>query len=101
MSSEHSENPQFAERHDGRQSSDAANWSGNESRARKKRHSGQRAISGDTANLPALTPTADDQQHLMIAEAAYYRAEKRGFTEGYTLDDWLVAEAEIKGVHSS
>jgi hypothetical protein len=31
----------------------------------------------------------------MIAEAAYFRAEKRGFARGRALDDWLLAEAEI------
>ncbi len=31
----------------------------------------------------------------MIAEAAYYRAERRGFHEGYEIEDWLAAEAEI------
>ena len=31
----------------------------------------------------------------MIAMAAYYRAEKRGFTGGSQEDDWLQAEAEI------
>ncbi|MEW5890049.1 MAG: DUF2934 domain-containing protein [Pseudomonadota bacterium] len=30
-----------------------------------------------------------------IAEAAYYRAEKRGFAPGGELDDWLEAEAEV------
>jgi len=30
-----------------------------------------------------------------IAEAAYYRAEKRGFAPGYALEDWLAAEALI------
>jgi hypothetical protein len=30
-----------------------------------------------------------------IAEAAYYRAEKRGFAVGYALEDWVVAEALI------
>ncbi len=30
-----------------------------------------------------------------IAEAAYYRAEARGFVDGYELEDWLEAEAEI------
>ena len=30
-----------------------------------------------------------------IAEAAYYRAEKRGFAPGYALEDWLVAEALV------
>lgn len=32
----------------------------------------------------------------MTAEAAYYRAEQRGFVPGYELDDWLAAEAEIE-----
>ncbi len=31
----------------------------------------------------------------MIAEAAYFRAEKRGFAPGAELDDWLAAEADI------
>ena len=31
----------------------------------------------------------------MIAEAAYFRAEKRGFAEGDPMQDWLEAEREI------
>jgi sterol desaturase/sphingolipid hydroxylase (fatty acid hydroxylase superfamily) len=31
----------------------------------------------------------------MIAEAAFYRAEKRGFAPGYDYSDWLEAEREI------
>jgi hypothetical protein len=31
----------------------------------------------------------------MIAEAAYYKAEQRGFAGGDPLQDWLDAEAEI------
>jgi hypothetical protein len=31
----------------------------------------------------------------MIAEAAYYRAEARGFEAGHELEDWLDAEREI------
>jgi len=34
---------------------------------------------------------------LMIAEAAYYRAEERGFEPGHDLEDWLEAEALIEG----
>jgi hypothetical protein len=33
----------------------------------------------------------------MISEAAYYRAQRRGFAPGSELDDWLGAEAEIAG----
>ncbi len=35
------------------------------------------------------------QHHLMIAEAAYYRAEHRGFWCGDPVTDWLEAEDEI------
>lgn len=31
----------------------------------------------------------------MIEEAAYYRAQRRGFAPGHELDDWLEAEAEL------
>lgn len=33
--------------------------------------------------------------HNRIAKAAYYKAEKRGFTAGYELVDWLEAEQEL------
>jgi len=40
----------------------------------------------------ALSGAMRDQ---MIAEAAYYLAERRGFAPGYELADWLAAEREI------
>jgi hypothetical protein len=36
-----------------------------------------------------------EQRFKMIAEAAYYIAEKRGFREGDIQADWLCAETEI------
>lgn len=36
----------------------------------------------------------------LIAAAAYYRAEKRGFVPGGELQDWLEAEAEIEQLRS-
>ena len=36
-----------------------------------------------------------DRQHSMIAEAAYYLSEQRGFAPGHELDDWLAAENQI------
>jgi hypothetical protein len=36
-----------------------------------------------------------------IAEAAYLRAERRGFTPGLELQDWLEAEREIDAVQSA
>jgi DUF2934 family protein len=35
------------------------------------------------------------RRRAMIAEAAYYRAEQRGFEPGRELDDWCAAETEI------
>jgi hypothetical protein len=31
----------------------------------------------------------------LIAEAAYFRAEKRGFVPGHEKEDWLAAESEV------
>ena len=36
-----------------------------------------------------------EERHRMIAEAAYYRAEHRGFAGGNVEDDWFQAEREI------
>jgi len=44
---------------------------------------------------------AQPARHQMIAEAAYYLAECRGFESGCELDDWLAAEAEIEKTHPS
>ena len=40
-------------------------------------------------------PSGEDLQR-RIAEAAYYRAERRGFEPGLEAEDWLAAEAEIQ-----
>jgi hypothetical protein len=34
----------------------------------------------------------------LIATAAYYRAERRGFSPGNELEDWLAAEREVDGI---
>jgi hypothetical protein len=36
-----------------------------------------------------------DSREKMIADAAYFRAEQRGFQNGDPLKDWLQAEAEV------
>ena len=38
---------------------------------------------------------AGEDRLRLIAEAAYYRAEQRGFAPGRELEDWLAAEIEI------
>ena len=39
--------------------------------------------------------SSDDRQK-RIELAAYYRAERRGFTPGHELEDWLEAESEVE-----
>ena len=36
-----------------------------------------------------------DMRRRWIAEAAYFRAQRRGFQNGDALQDWLAAEAEV------
>lgn len=36
-----------------------------------------------------------EERHRMIAAAAYYRAERRGFAPGGELEDWCASETEI------
>lgn len=40
-------------------------------------------------------PSFSESREARIAEAAYWRAERRGFTAGQELDDWLAAEKEV------
>lgn len=42
-----------------------------------------------------VTPTEREQ---MVAVAAYYRAEQRGFSSGKEVEDWLWAEKEIESL---
>ncbi len=49
---------------------------------------------------PSFDPPAEPEWHRMIAEAAYFRAEKRNFEPGHALDDWLLAEQEVKRIIS-
>ncbi|RMD79607.1 MAG: DUF2934 domain-containing protein [Gammaproteobacteria bacterium] len=41
-------------------------------------------------------PLSPEERHRLIAEAAYLRAEARGFVPGHELEDWLAAEAEVE-----
>jgi hypothetical protein len=36
-----------------------------------------------------------EERDRLIAQAAYFRAEKRGFVPGCELQDWVEAEAEV------
>jgi len=59
--------------------------------------------SEDPADVAAEQPFVEgsqdaidpDLRHRMISEAAYHRYADRGYADGYDLDDWLQAEAEV------
>lgn len=44
---------------------------------------------------PQRTAVSHDDRRAMIAEAAYLRAERRGFAPGQETEDWLAAEIEV------
>ena len=48
-------------------------------------------------SMPASTAASIEpaRRESMIAEAAYYRSERRSFAPGGEFDDWLEAEREI------
>ena len=48
--------------------------------------------SGKDNAAARITP---EQRYRMICDAAYYRAERRGFVGGSPKDDWIAAEAEV------
>jgi hypothetical protein len=53
-----------------------------------------RTIATRPLTPPQRLPSQEEVQ-AWIAEAAYYRAESRGFQPGAEADDWIAAEAEI------
>jgi hypothetical protein len=43
----------------------------------------------------ARAEVSPEEVRKLIAEAAYYRAKRRGFAPGHEIDDWVQAEAEV------
>lgn len=58
--------------------------------ARRTRRAKPKGNSAATA-----TAVTEEVRRTMIAEAAYFHAERRGFEPGDATQDWLNAEAEI------
>lgn len=63
-----------------------------DSRPRSAQPKGTRAAKAKSA--PRAAVSAGDRR-AMIAEAAYLRAERRGFAPGHETEDWLAAEGEV------
>ncbi|NCA69983.1 MAG: DUF2934 domain-containing protein [Sphingobacteriia bacterium] len=51
--------------------------------------------SAPSISLSSIAKVSDHERLHMIAEAAYYRAEKRNFAPGHEAEDWAAAEREI------
>ncbi|HKO88919.1 MAG TPA: DUF2934 domain-containing protein [Burkholderiales bacterium] len=51
--------------------------------------------SNEGGRMEPAAETRSDDLARMIAEAAYYRAERRGFAPGYEIEDWISAEIEL------
>jgi hypothetical protein len=49
-------------------------------------------------NIPRINLKVGDEEgkRRLIADIAYLSAERRGFSPGYELDDWLQAEQEVE-----
>jgi hypothetical protein len=45
---------------------------------------------------PEIREPNEEDIRRLIAEAAYYRAERRGFTPGSEEQDWCEAEREVR-----
>ena len=75
--------------------------------SRKQRETNQSAVramplaaraspsDGQVASAPTIN-FDEERHHRMIEEAVYFISEHRGISEGFELDDWLSAEAEVK-----
>ncbi len=73
--------------------------------ATKKKPSGSRAapVTSKTSSpkaakprkAPAKKELSPEERHEMIARAAFFIAEHRGFLGGNALSDWLLAEREV------
>ena len=51
---------------------------------------------GNSEAHPSSGPSISAQERqMLVARAAYFRAEKRGFTPGGELQDWVEAETDV------
>ncbi len=61
----------------------------------RKRAPRKTAAAAARSATPFTRFVGPEKRAALIAEAAYYRAEKRGFAPGSEREDWLAAEAEV------
>ncbi|WP_295447045.1 DUF2934 domain-containing protein [uncultured Thiodictyon sp.] len=66
--------------------------------AKRRGNGGQTLFATPPAPKAAAAPLTDDLSQA-ITEAAYYRAEARGFEPGHELEDWVAAEQDVIAYH--
>jgi hypothetical protein len=57
---------------------------------------GKQKRSSKSTAMTVVPKAKENNHHEMVAEAAYYTAERRGFAPGFELEDWLAAEHEVE-----
>ena len=63
----------------------------------KVRQASTSAETPSVAGTPAAKgPQSAEQLHQLTAVAAYYLAERRNFEPGHEIEDWLIAEAQVR-----
>lgn len=67
--------------------------------AKKSRSNASPRIAHEAGSAVAEVAGAGCPRAQMIAEAAYFHAERRGFAPGNEMSDWLQAEADVEGLH--
>jgi hypothetical protein len=81
------------------QSNNHSTTTGKNKRPSKRQGNGEVHDAARDADVIYMVSAEVDKRaaalHAMIADAAYFRAEKRGFEAGHEIEDWLVAEDEI------
>ncbi|BCB27498.1 hypothetical protein SKTS_23840 [Sulfurimicrobium lacus] len=55
----------------------------------------KKAVKTTAKSKQAKSHAQSPEREQMIAEAAYFHAQQRGFAAGSDLDDWLRAEKEV------
>lgn len=53
-------------------------------------------VAGTTAAPDGAASMDPGERRRLIAQSAYYRAERRGFTPGCEVEDWLAAERDLE-----
>ncbi len=52
-------------------------------------------VESQDTRVSAAARIDPEHRRQLVAAEAYFRAEKRGFTAGHELDDWVAAEAVV------